>query len=134
METIYVPGHVDGDYVGQKVVSEFRRMAVTGGVYLGNTALVRCTTAVKAAGVRPFDVVEEYLLSPEERAAGERRANSSARAIAIRRGEWKPGLGSYRCGEGEYERMSAPVGVWAVLKRLNDPWVRSTDTNSKARK
>lgn len=121
VETVYVPGHVQEP--GTVVRDTFRREGLTGGAYLGTT-LVRCETYVAPAGYRPIDDVEGYLLYPEDREGAERRALSAVRSIAIRRGEWLAGAGIYRCGEDEYDGMHASLAVWAILKRLDDPWVR----------
>lgn len=72
---------------------------------------------------RADDEIELFLGDRRARRKAERAGIKSVRQFVRRRGEWRPAGQSYRAGTGDLERVRAPLGVWAAMQTLRDPWV-----------
>lgn len=76
---------------------------------------------------RPNDDIELRLGDRHARRAAERALRKAARDLVQRRGEWRPAGKSFRAGTCDLEMFKAPLGVWAALQTLRDPWLQRDD-------
>lgn len=120
--SVLVPGH-HADPLG-----EVAAWCVRWGIDLGEmTVTSMCMHRAPAAPEgRPNDDIENVLGDRASRRIAEDTALDAVFA-RLDQTTYVAGKRNYRAGSGELELFGAPMGTWAVLDTMDDPWIYSDE-------